>query len=112
MSVNMTTYENVVVLTPKEDLLGEIPDVLLEKAQSVIDKDRHEFVLDCSEIDAFDSRGLEVLLELQSKCEEGLGTVKLCGLSPTCAKILEITRLARRFESLPDLESAVRSFSY
>lgn len=111
MSVKVTDYENVVVLTPKDDLIGDVADALMEKVQHAAADGRHELVLDCSEIDAFDSHALEVLLEVQEQCEAALGSIKLCGLSPTCEKILEITRLARRFQMLPDLESAVRSFA-
>lgn len=112
MSVKISNYANVTVLAPSEDLLGDAAEVLHEKAMELVGKGRRELVIDCADVDGFDSRALEILLDMQAQCEEGLGAVKLCGLSPTCAKILEITRLARRFELLPDLESAVRSFAY
>lgn len=111
MSVKVENYGNVAVLTLKEDLAGDYAQVFTENARLVNKEGRHEVVVDCSEIDAFDSLGLEALLDLQAKCEEELGAVKLCGLSQTCGKILEVTRLARRFEMYADLEGAVRSFA-
>lgn len=111
MSIKVANYGNVAVLTLKEDLVGETAEVFAQKAATLAAERRYEIVVDCSEIDGFDSHGLEVLLDLQSQCEGEFGTVKLCGLSPTCAKVLEITRLSRRFESFPDLDGAVRSFS-
>lgn len=111
MSVKVEKYGNVAVLTPKEDLAGDVAEVFTDKAKQVNAEGRFEIVIDCSEIDAFDSMGLEALLDLQTRCEEDFGAVKLCGLSPTCAKILEITRFARRFETYTDIEGAVRSFA-
>ncbi len=110
MNINVTNYENVTVLSVKDDLAGDVVDLFNEQANQCLDDGRFNIVVDCSAVGGFDSLALESFLLLQNKCEEQLGAAKLCGLNETCGKILEITRMARRFELFEDLESAVRSF--
>lgn len=111
MGIQITKYGNVSVVTPREDLAGDGAEVIGEKVRSHIGEGNRDIVIDCSEVELFDSTGLETLIGLQGMCESELGILKLCGLNPACQKILEITRLARRFESHDDLDGAVRSFS-
>jgi anti-anti-sigma factor len=110
MSIKITNYENVAVLTLKDDLAGDTVEVFNGRSAQCLEEGRFNIVVDCSSASGFDSAGLEVLLDLQNKCEDQLGAVKLYGLDQTCTTILEITRLARRFEIFADLESAVKSF--
>lgn len=110
MNINVTNYGNVAVVTVKDELAGDTVELFNERAARCLDDGCFNVVVDCSSVGGVDSAGLEALLDLQSKCEDQLGTAKLCGLDETCAKILEITRLARRFEMFDDLESAVKSF--
>ena len=110
MSTAKTEYGNVTVLTVKEELSGEAVEAFGDLATQCIDQEKHNIVVDCSAVTTMDSAALEMMLDLQDKCEDKCGAVKLCGLDRICAKILEITRLARRFEAFGDLESAVKSF--
>ncbi|MBN2560676.1 MAG: STAS domain-containing protein [Phycisphaerae bacterium] len=111
MSIHVTNYEDVVVLTVKDELTVDSVEGFTDGGSKCVSEGRCNIVVDCSSLGGFDSVGLEALLELQGRCEDQLGAVKLCGLDETCAKILDITRLARRFEIFGDLESAVRSFA-
>jgi anti-anti-sigma factor len=110
MTTKITDYGGVTVLNVSEDLSGDAVEVFGQQAAECLREHKHNIVIDCSAVGAMDSAALESLLDLQDKCEEELGSVKLCGLSATCGKVLEITRLARRFEAFEDLDSAVRSF--
>jgi len=110
MSIKVAEYEDVTVLTVNDELTMDTVGPFNERAADCLDGGCFNIVVDCSSIAGFDSAGLEALLLLQDKCEDQFGAVKLCGLDQTCAKILEITRLARRFEMFEDLESTVRSF--
>jgi anti-anti-sigma factor len=111
VSTTTTEYGLVTVLTVKDELAGDEVDVFNGKTAQCVASRRFNLVVDCSGVGTMDSAALESLLDLQDKCEDELGSVKLFGLDATCAKILEITRLARRFEAFPDLESAVKSFA-
>jgi anti-anti-sigma factor len=110
MKISIHHYQTVTVLTLKEDLTGEEVGAFSTETARLLDHGKYHLLVDCTHSGGLDSAALEALLDVQSKCEERLGTVKLCGLDGTCSKILEITRLARRFEVFEDLESAVKSF--
>jgi len=110
MTTKITNYGGVTVLGVDEDLSGDAVEVFRQRAADCLQERKHNIVVDCSAVGAMDSAALESLLDFQDKCADELGSVKLCGLNPTCKKVLEITRLARRFEAFDDLESAVSSF--
>jgi anti-anti-sigma factor len=111
MPTSVSKYNSVVVLVVKDDLAGEEVEPFTLRATQSMDESGHDVVVDCSQMTALDSLALEALVNLQNKCEECLGAVKLCCLDKTCEKILDLTRLSRRFECFPDLDSAVRSFA-
>ncbi len=111
MPTTTTYYNNIAVLIVKDELAGDEVGAFVAQAERCIKERKCDLVLDCSSLEGLDSKGLEALVDLQSQCENELGSLKLCKLNPNCAKILEITRLARRFASFEDLESAVRSFA-
>jgi len=110
LATSITDYGNVTALTVQEELAGEEAEIFTGRAADCLNRGKFNFVVDCASLDGFDSAGLEALLDLQNRCEDQLGAVKLCSLNETCAKVLEITRLARRFEIFGELESAVKSF--
>lgn len=110
MPTTAADYNNVSVLSIKGELTGEDVEDFTRCANQCVADSHYEIVVDCSELEAVDSAGLESLVDLQNRCESDLGRVKLCGLNGVCAKILEITRLNRRFECFDELDEAVRSF--
>ena len=111
MSTSINKYNDVAVLTIKDDLTGDALEGFNRRTEECIDEGCHNIVIDCADVTTIDSGGLEALSDLQDKCEREFGAVKLCGLDEILTKILEITRLLRRFEVLPDVDAAVRSFS-
>lgn len=110
MPTSVVKYDSVAVLTSKEDLSRDSIDQFRNAASRCMDEGYFSLVVDFSAVGSIDSIGLETLLDLQDQCEERLGCVRLCALDETVQKILEITRLNRRFETFPDLDSAVRSY--
>ncbi len=111
MTAKLTKYENVSVITATEDLAGEAVDAMRARAEQCLGDGSRNIVIDCASVEALDSAGLELLLDLQDRCEDGYGCVKLCNLDATICTILYITRLKRRFECFDDLDAAVASFS-
>jgi len=65
-------------------------------------------VLDLSEVPFIDSRGLEMLLELEKGCREQSGRLKLAALSENCTEILRLTDLLPRFEVLASADQAAK----
>jgi len=111
MATALNKYDNVAVLVVKDDLAGTGLDSFNVRAEQCMAEGFHCIVVDCTSVAGVESAGLEALLNLQDHCEGELGSVKLCGLDETLQKILEITRLKRRFEVFSDLEAAVRSYA-
>lgn len=110
MATTINKYDNVAVLVVKDDLAGDGLDNFNARVEQCMAEGFHCIVVDCSSVGGVESAGLEALLDIQDRCEGELGSVKLCGLDETLQKILEITRLKRRFEVFNDLDTAVRSY--
>lgn len=111
MGTSIAKYDHVAVLVVKDDLAGDALEDFGVRVEQCMAEGCYCLVVDCSDVGVFDSAGLETLLDFQDKCEEELGSVKLCSLDESLSKVLEITRLKRRFETFSDLDAAVRSFS-
>lgn len=82
-----------------------------DQVRKALDTDARDFVVDLGEATGVDSGGLEALTWLKRECEDRLGLVKLCNLSPTLQKILELTRLDRQLERCELLDDALASFT-
>ncbi len=111
MAATLTQYGDVTVMNLKDDLVGQEVESFNHRASQAVASRQVQLVIDMSHCKGIDSAGLEALLDLQGKCETEFGTTKLCGLDETCKRILEITRINRRFETFDTLEAAVKSFS-
>lgn len=111
MAASLTQYGDVTVMNLKDDLVGQEVESFTHRASQAVAARQVQLVIDMSLCKGIDSAGLEALLDLQGKCETEFGTTKLCGLDETCKRILEITRINRRFEAFDTLEAAVKSFS-
>ena len=103
-------YNNVCVLSLDGDLAGEANAIVRKLADERVDNRQIvDFVIDFEKAGFFDSEGLETLLWLKRRAEDLFGQMKLVNLDENCKKILEITRLEHRFESHPDLPSALKT---
>jgi anti-anti-sigma factor len=110
MAVSCESYKQACIIAINGDLVGDNAALLRKAVEEQIEqKQVVEFVLDMEKCLSADSEGLETLLWLRRRCEELFGQLKLANLDETCRKILEITRLAQRFECHDDLLSAVKT---
>ncbi|MGN6504710.1 MAG: STAS domain-containing protein [Tepidisphaeraceae bacterium] len=108
--VSQDEYSGVCVLSVQGELSGDDCAVLRKLAEEAIEA-RHvvNFVVDLQKTPFIDSEGLETLVGLKARCDELFGLFRLASPDDTCRKILEITRLDRRFEIETDLTSAVKA---
>ncbi len=111
METVATDYGGVSVLTVRDELAGDAVEAFTHEVSRCLERRRFDIVLDCGGLVQVDSAGLEALLDLWERCEAEFGAVRLCNVDQVLAKVLEITRLSRRFEVFDDLESAVQSFN-
>lgn len=83
--------------------LATVLEARLERGQPLI-------VLDLQAVAVIDSAGLELLLDVQEKCQRMGGALKLANLGSLCRDVLKATGVGTRFEIFCDSRSAVRSF--
>src|SRR5687768_11109891 len=83
--------------------LAKVMEARLERGQPLI-------VLDFQGVALIDSAGLELLLDVQEKCQRMGGALKLAGLNALCREVLKATGVGARFEIFRDSRGAVRSF--
>ena len=110
MAIKCDEYSGVCVLTVDGDLTADAGAVVRRTADERIEqKQIIDFVVDLERTGFIDSDGLETLLWLKRRSEDLFGRVKLACPDENCRKILEITRLAHRFECHADLPAALKT---
>ena len=83
---------------------------MLKELKPMLGGSRPRVVLDCSEIQHLDSAGVETLLCCMEEAMKRDGDVKLAGVAPCSAVILELMQVDHLFEMFNTTEEAVRSF--
>ena len=109
LKLNHEDYDQLTVIALQGDLTDEGVDDFRRVSIERVDHDIRDFVLDLSETEFVDSRGLESLVWLQELAAERLGQVRLACTTENVCKILELTRLAGRFDAHPDVDTAIKS---
>lgn len=93
MKITCQHHEQYTVFTLRGELTADEADEFRKSALEQMDHKTHDFVLDMSQVQFVDSKGLEALLWLQDQCIENLGQVRLAGCADSVQTILRITRL-------------------
>lgn len=83
----------------------------LKEVQPFLNSDRPQIVFDMSQVRQIDAAGVDVLLRCMREAMRRDGDLKLAGLSPQAAVVLELTRTGRLFEIYDNSSAAVKSFS-
>jgi anti-anti-sigma factor len=110
MSVKLEEYDGVCVLSVNGDLAGEDVASARKLVTEFIDNRQiSDFVVDLEKTPFIDSEGLETLLWIKRRCEDLFGQFKLAAADENVKKILEVTRLGRRFESSSDVPAALKT---
>jgi anti-sigma B factor antagonist len=86
-----------------ESTLQEVQDRVLE-ASNV---DPPLLVVDLSHVDFFGSSFIELLYRVWSRLNSRGGHFALCGLSPYCREVIEVTRLDQLWPIYPSVDEAV-----
>lgn len=103
----LTRQNDVCVLAVE----GELNKATVGQFQQLVDEclgqDARDFVVDLLDCTGVDSPGLEALTRLTRTCQENLGMAKLCNLSESMEKIMELTRLNQALDLCVTLEEAL-----
>jgi anti-anti-sigma factor len=110
MPVRLDEYDGICVLGVNGELTGENVTAARKVAEEYIERRQIcDFVVDLEKTGFIDSEGLEMLLWIRRRCEDLFGQFKLAAADEHVKKILEVTRLARRFEAVPDVATALKT---
>jgi len=83
----------------------------MRAVQPELRRDRPRVVVDMSTVKDMDTAALDMLLECMSQVARRDGAVKLAGISPQAATVLELTRMDHIFEMFPTVSEAASCFS-
>jgi anti-anti-sigma factor len=106
----MYSNSSVVILQAPASLDQRGAASLLGELKPMLAGSRPRVVLDCSEIQHLDSAGVETLLCCMEEAMKRDGDVKLAGVAPSSAVILELMKVGHLFEMFKTTEEAARSF--
>jgi anti-anti-sigma factor len=106
----MISGRPVVVKQLPEKLSSEEGRNFWLDAEPSLNVDRPRLVLDCSKVRQLDSAGIQVLLHCLEEAMKRNGDVKLAGIPPAAAAILEMTKVDSLFEVFETASDAVNSF--
>jgi anti-sigma B factor antagonist len=109
MKITCQHHEQQAVLTLRGELTSEEVDQFRKEMLDQMHEKTHDFVLDMSQIQFIDSKGLESLLWLQDQCTERLGQVRLAACNDIVKTILRITRISDAIQSHDNVPNAIKS---
>ncbi len=109
MKFSYEDHGQVSVLTLSGELTADESDSFRRSCQERFAAGIKDVVLNMEHMTLIDSAGLEQMLWLMEELAEINGQLRLVNPDDTIAKILEITRLDRRFNIHETIESAAKS---
>jgi anti-sigma B factor antagonist len=109
MKLSYEDHNAVSVLTLSGELTSDQADSFRRSCQDRFQANIRDIVLDLEHLSLIDSTGLESLLWLSEELGDRSGQLRLVNPDETIRKILEVTRLERRFNIHNSIESAAKS---
>ncbi|MBI1367433.1 MAG: anti-sigma factor antagonist [Planctomycetes bacterium] len=109
MKIAHEDYDQISVIKLNGELTADELDPLRRVVNDRLGSNVRDFVVEMSQLDFVDSRGLETLLWLQDQAGENLGQVRLVNPPENVRKILQMTRLDKCFDTHQDVDSALKS---
>jgi anti-anti-sigma factor len=109
MKLACEEHEHLVVVNLRGELVRDEIQQFQNDTKGRLEKGARDFVIDLSQTEFIDSDGLEALLNLQARCAEKLGQVRLAACHDNVQQILTVTRLNRRFDQHATVDDAIKS---
>jgi anti-sigma B factor antagonist len=107
----MDTCSTIVVKLP-ECMTGKVVRTITRQIKPGLSLDHPCVIIDMSSVRQMDTAALDMLLRCMVEVARHDGELKLAGLSPEAATVLELTRMDRIFEIFPSVPEAVTSTGY
>jgi anti-anti-sigma factor len=112
MKLSYDDHDTVTVLTVSGELTVDQAETLRRACQDRLAAGIRDFVLDVEHMTLIDSAGLEALLWLLDEVSAIQGQLRVVAPDQTIGKILEVTRLDRRFSVQESVEAAAKSLRF
>ena len=109
MKLSYEDHESISVLRLSGELSTDHVDAFRRACQDRFEAGVRDVVLDLEQLSLIDSQGLEALLWLQDEAAQIAGHLRLVKPDQTISKVLQITRLGRKFTIHESVESAAKS---
>lgn len=109
MKLSYEDHDTISVLTLSGELTADQADAFRRACLDRVQSGVRDVVLDLEYLTLIDSVGLELLLWLTDQLGEFHGQLRLVRPDETIQKILQLTRLDRRFHIHDTVESAAKS---
>lgn len=109
MKMSYEDHDTISVLTLSGELTVDQADTFRRACQERFEAGVRDCVIDLEYLNFIDSAGLELLLWLVDEAGDRKGKVKLVSPDESVRKILQMTRLDRRFDIHETIESAAKS---
>ena len=109
MKLSYEDHDTITVLKASGELTGDQVEAFRRSCQERFAAGIRHVVLDMENMTFVDSAGLEALLWIIDEASRRHGQLRLVKPDSTVGKILEISRLDRRFDIHDSIESAAKS---
>lgn len=109
MKLSYEDHARTTVLTMSGEFTIDQADSFRRSCQERFSNGICDIVIDMENLRLIDSAGLESLLWLRDETAQHGGQLRLVKPDSTIQKILEVTRLERRFDQHDSIEAAARS---
>jgi anti-sigma B factor antagonist len=105
--------EDVTILTLTGEITLDDGDLAFrKKIHELIDRGRTKIILDLGGVTYIDSSGVGMMAAKLKTVRDAAGTLKVVHMTSRSQRLFGMLKILTAFETFPDLESAVRSFSW
>jgi anti-sigma B factor antagonist len=111
LELSISKVDSVSVVTLKGTIIaGNDKELLMAKAEELLDAGETRIILDLGQVNYVDSTGIGALVHIHTTAERRGAAVKLLNLTKRIHDVLQITRLSTVFGIYSDLQKAIESF--
>ncbi len=111
LELSVSKVDSVAVVTLKGTIVaGNDKELLIGKAEELLDAGETRIILDMGLVNYVDSTGIGALVHIHTTAERKGAAVKLLNLTKRIHDVLQITRLSTVFGICSDLQMAIESF--
>ena len=110
MEATVEKIGEITLLTPAGERLDAIVAKEFKNHVAAVLDPASKVVIDMSRLRFVDSTGLGAIISFLKQSKEAGGDLKLCGISPSIRKLIELVRVDKIVEIFETKEEAVRSF--